>query len=275
MGSATVFEPDIPLTRVIVGLDGSAPSLEAGRQVPEVAGPEARIWAASCWDPGTAMHAGIHAGSVARDLRATCVAALNDASDVLPPFEPILIRGSEVAGLLSLAENLQADLIAVGSNGLHGAIGMVTGSVASALSRHAPCSVLVALARKDPEIRGPVVLATDGSVGATIAAAAAVRIAAREKLPLVVACVGDDGGFSAASTLAVESDVETTERVLTGHPAEAIAELARSEGASLLVVGARGNRGLRALGSVSRRIVDRAPCSTLIVRPRSYPLRDE
>jgi nucleotide-binding universal stress UspA family protein len=262
----------VPLSRVVVGLDGSPAALEAGRQVSEVAGPGARVWAVSCWDPGTAMHAGIHAGSVARELRAESVAALEAARSAVGQFEPVLVRGSEVAGLLSVAEAEQADLIAVGASGIHGVAGMVTGSVASAICRHAPCSVLVALPRPDVRARGPVVLATDGSVGARIATTAAARIATREGLPLVVACVGEEMACGATGSMAGVNEV--SERLLSGSPADAIIALAREESASLIVVGARGHRGLHTLGSVSRRIADRAPCSTLIVRPSSYPARE-
>jgi nucleotide-binding universal stress UspA family protein len=41
---------------------------------------------------------------------------------------------------------------------------------------------------------------------------------------------------------------------------------AASADADLLVVGSRGLRGVRALGSVSERVAHRAACSTLIVR---------
>jgi hypothetical protein len=79
---------------------------------------------------------------------------------------------------MSLAENLQADLIAIGSSGLHGAMGLVSGSVASALARHAPCSILLATSPRKPEHRGPVVIASDGSAGAVIAADPASRAVA-------------------------------------------------------------------------------------------------
>jgi nucleotide-binding universal stress UspA family protein len=48
---------------------------------------------------------------------------------------------------------------------------------------------------------------------------------------------------------------------------ERIIELARSEAFSLIVIGRRGLKGIRALGSVSERVAHRAPCSVLIVPP--------
>ena len=43
--------------------------------------------------------------------------------------------------------------------------------------------------------------------------------------------------------------------------------VAASKKADLLVVGARGLHGMRALGSVSERVAHRAHCSVLVLRP--------
>jgi nucleotide-binding universal stress UspA family protein len=52
-----------------------------------------------------------------------------------------------------------------------------------------------------------------------------------------------------------------------GKPAERIAEAARDDRAGLVVIGSRGLGGLKALGSVSERVVHAAPCSVLVARP--------
>ena len=52
-----------------------------------------------------------------------------------------------------------------------------------------------------------------------------------------------------------------------GNPQERIVEEARMEPASLVVVGSRGLHGVRALGSVSERVVHEVPCSVLVARP--------
>jgi nucleotide-binding universal stress UspA family protein len=51
----------------------------------------------------------------------------------------------------------------------------------------------------------------------------------------------------------------------TGHPTHEIVEAARARPPSLLVCGRRGLHGIRALGSVSERVVHRVPCSVLLV----------
>jgi len=57
-------------------------------------------------------------------------------------------------------------------------------------------------------------------------------------------------------------------RILVGHPAEQIIRLAAEKHADLVVVGDRGRSRITqwVFGSVSRRVVNHAPCSVLVVR---------
>lgn len=70
------------------------------------------------------------------------------------------------------------------------------------------------------------------------------------------------------NTLGENAQVE--ERVLRGHPAEALAK--SSQGARLLVVGSRGRGGFAGmvLGSVSQHVVAHARCP-VVVMPHSAP----
>jgi nucleotide-binding universal stress UspA family protein len=62
----------------------------------------------------------------------------------------------------------------------------------------------------------------------------------------------------------LQADAEVRE----GDPAHEIVLSARQHGAGLVVVGTRGQTGLRRLilGSVARKVLLHAPCSVLIVR---------
>jgi nucleotide-binding universal stress UspA family protein len=55
--------------------------------------------------------------------------------------------------------------------------------------------------------------------------------------------------------------------VVPGRAKKVIVETAAREDASLIVIGSRNVGGVRALGSVSERVVHEAPCSVLVVRP--------
>lgn len=58
--------------------------------------------------------------------------------------------------------------------------------------------------------------------------------------------------------------------IVTGDPAEEIVRLAKIYDADLIVLGSRGLTGLKRilLGSVSSQIVEDAPCSVLVVKPK-------
>ncbi len=68
--------------------------------------------------------------------------------------------------------------------------------------------------------------------------------------------------------LADSRGVALETRVLVGHPAEQIIRLAADTGVDLIVVGHRGRSRVSqwVFGSISRRIVNHAPCSVLVVR---------
>lgn len=58
--------------------------------------------------------------------------------------------------------------------------------------------------------------------------------------------------------------------IVTGDPAEEILRLAKIHHADLIVLGSRGLTGMKRilLGSVSSQIVEDAPCSVLVVKPK-------
>ena len=65
-----------------------------------------------------------------------------------------------------------------------------------------------------------------------------------------------------------EVDVRAMARVIEADPVDALVDVARKTGAQVIAVGARGDNFLaRTLrGSVSERLVARAPCDLLVMR---------
>lgn len=57
-------------------------------------------------------------------------------------------------------------------------------------------------------------------------------------------------------------------RVLTGDPREVLVDVARSEGADLVVMGSHGRTGFAklVLGSVAAHVVGHAPCSVMVIK---------
>lgn len=68
----------------------------------------------------------------------------------------------------------------------------------------------------------------------------------------------------------IEAQTEVNLQILDGRPAQAIARAAFMNGADLVIVGAQDKGALEKLfvGSVSRRLVQEAPCPVLVARPR-------
>lgn len=274
--------PNAPFHSVVCGIDGSSEGLESMRQAALLAAPEAKLWAISAWDPGVAMMAGIHASEVMIDLRRQMAEALQAAVAETPRVEPVLMRGGDVASLLAAVANLNADLIAVGAHGHSRAAGVVFGSVATALSRHATCSTLVARPLGDRSYPGRIMHANDGSPEATDAARVAGQIAAMHGATVVSLHVTDDenadhghGVAEATVVLTEAAGREPAIKVVQGSPHHRIVESANESDASLIVLGSRGKTGLRALGSVAERVAHNASCSVLIVRRAAHPSRED
>lgn len=262
---------------VLCGVDSSPASAAAPRQGARLADDEADLWAVSVWDPKPAVHTGIHMGKALDFLRTDALKALRSVRENHPAFEEVLVRGSDVAGILRIAARVEADLVCVGSHGTSRAAGVVFGSVATAMLHYAPCSVLIAREAHD-EFPRRILHCGDGSGEALEAARVAGRLAARSGGSIVTLSVSEELGPQYAGTLAAESGaaadeagVETEIRVEEGSPHRRVVEVADELDADLVVVGSSGRSGISALGSVSERVAHRAPCSVLVVRFPTHP----
>ena len=74
-----------------------------------------------------------------------------------------------------------------------------------------------------------------------------------------------------------DAKFEATGLLLEGDPAHQIVKVARAREAGLIVLGTRGQTGLRRLilGSVARNVLLHAPCSVLVVREPASPMPSE
>jgi nucleotide-binding universal stress UspA family protein len=270
-------EPEAGFRNVVCGIDSSGESLDAARQGIALAEEGAQYWAVSAWDPGPAVHAGVQAFDLMHQLRDESRTALRRAKEALPELQPILFKGRDIPALLAAIANLEADLVCVGSHGTSRPAGVVFGSVASAMAHFATCSTLVARAPRPGGFPGLILHANDGSPESLTAARVAAQIAARHASTIVTLHVGEDGQGVAEEAVAIieTSGREPVMQVEQGSPHRRIVEVGNETNASLVVMGSRGQTGLKALGSVSERVTHRAGCSVLIVRMASHPARDE
>ena len=197
----------------------------------------------------------------------------------------VLETGTPHVGLLRQAEQMGAGVVVVWP-----------GSAATDVVRHAATVVLVA--RRSP--RGPVVGASDFSDPSLPALRVAAVEAQRRDVPLHLLHAFDIVPFAERrppaaampylqdkSWIALEGleEVHTMARqrleqalhesglpgetaIVSGSASEVIVRYAESVAAELVVVGTQGRSGLKLLrlGSTAAWVVDRAPCSVLVVR---------
>lgn len=209
-----------------------------------------------------------------------------------------LALGRPDAEIIARAEQIGAGLIVVGSRGLGPMSRTLTGSVSESVVHHAHCPVMVV--RGQPlEVPAPILVATDGSEEASLAASAAADLARTTGSELHLTYVGPmpnvfyDSGAAVALEPNLQREMEeraqeaaksrleelaqkireasgkvdaTHPRV--GYPDAEIVGLAGRLGAGLIVVGSRGLGPLRRalMGSVSSGVVHHAHCPVMVVR---------
>ena len=258
MNGGSVFD------RVVCGVDRSDAGIAAAQVAGRVAAPVGSLTVVAVGDTSIAVHAGWAMPQVQRELTAVTTAALDEGRAAAEPFHSLegkLVSGDPLSALRMEIDRQEATLVVVGSHGIRRATGIALGAVSTALLHEAPCSVLVARGTIDPD-RWPrtVVAGIDGSESSARALAAARELAGRygASLRVLVATVDAHVDLEAAKRL---------EPAVEEHDARALDVLnVVSEDADLVVVGSRGLRGLRALGSLSERLAHEARSPVLVVR---------
>jgi nucleotide-binding universal stress UspA family protein len=136
---------------VVVGTDGSDSSLRAVERAATIAGADAKLIVASAYLP---QHQDGRAADVLKDESykvsgtAPIYAILQDAKERAHKagarnVEERPIVGAPVDALVTLAEDVKADLLVVGNVGLSTIAGRLLGSVPANVSRRAKVDVLI------------------------------------------------------------------------------------------------------------------------------------
>ena len=256
-------------SRIVCGIDGSPEAQEASREASLLAADGARLFLVEVIVPGMVGSLGtaIPGGTTAPEdaaraaARADLERARTTTRDGLEVAATIRI-GPADAMLQAEATRVVADTVAVGSHGYGRALGVLLGSVATQLLHNAPCSVLVARATTTPPFPQSIVVGLDGSDPSRQALRSARELAGRIGAPLRVLHVLDGRLPRGALQAGLDEELEEV-RVPWSTAAGLAAHVTSSD---ILVVGSRGMRGIRALGSVSEAVAHRAPSSVLVVR---------
>lgn len=150
-------DPDRGFERIVVGSDFSAAADAGLTQALAIARPGAAIDLVHCFqvpllglrdDPDAALVPGYEhlRDELLADAHKRGDAALAAHGNSSATLRYHLVEQSPREAVCDLAEQVQADLVVVGSHGHRGLRRVLLGSVAEAVVRHAPCSVLVARA---------------------------------------------------------------------------------------------------------------------------------
>jgi nucleotide-binding universal stress UspA family protein len=208
-------------------------------------------------------------------------------------FDVIIGEGNAATFIVRKAEEMDAQLLVLGSYGATGLMRILIGSVADKVIRFAHCQVLLA---RSHEKSGMILVATDFSDPSLPAVEAAAEEARRTGGRVTILhcidttwlSIGYPGfGFPGAPMNPVEMLIDLRKRidekleavlkshkirgdriVAEGPPAAAIVGAAEKLNAELVIVGSIGRTGLPrlVLGSVAEQVARTAPCSVLIVR---------
>jgi nucleotide-binding universal stress UspA family protein len=249
---------------VVCAVDDSEAGTLAARIAARVADPEGELTLVSVENTKIAVHAGFQMAAVSTQLAGEARVALErgrESAAAEHVAEARLRRGEPLDELLDEVKRRDVGLVVVGTHGFRRATGIVLGSVATYMLHDAPCSVLVARAPRNLE-RWPrkIVVGLDGSPESAVATRVARQLATRvgAELRAVAAAGGGHADLDMARRIAAELEI------LPGRPVDELVVL--SEFADLVVVGSRGLKGLKALGSVSERVAHEARGPVLVVR---------
>ncbi|MBC3193447.1 universal stress protein [Pseudonocardia sp. C8] len=286
------------MSAVVVGVDGSQPSLDAVRWAArEAAEQHADLLLVHAFDV-----AGLYADSAAapmlddveerlREEADEILGAARDAAAEIAPGVSVRTRTAREAPAAALIEESRtALLVALGHAG-HGALGYALGSVTLTVASHAECPVVVV---RGTVQEGPVVVGVDNGPLSETALAHAFAAASAHHTGLVALHAWHDGKSPALRAAgAFDRLLEAEERALAerlagwsdrypdvavervierSEPGRALAE--HSKAARLVVVATRGRGGFTGLllGSTGLSLIQRAHCPVLLAGPHAKKL---
>ncbi|WP_433618693.1 universal stress protein [Dactylosporangium sp. CA-139114] len=283
---------------VVVGVDGSPSSLgavewaaaDAMRRRRPLRVVHAFVWPA-VFGPAPPR---LYEQAVRESAEQILGAAVFRARDVAPDLDISTDTPALQAAAALVAASRHAVAVVVGSRGLGGFTGLLTGSVGVELAAHAACPVVIVrhTVRPGSAEAGRVLVGIDGSRDAGRALRFAFEQASLRGAGLtavlaylrpeptrpddVLPLIGDQQslrdderrvlGESVSGWAEQYPDVHLRTTVVHGRPAAVLTEL--SAGAELLVVGSRGRGGFAGLllGSVSQAVIRHAACPVAVVR---------
>ncbi len=255
------FESGLKTIVVAASLDGrSEAALEYARKL--AAAYDARLVLAHGVDPVSYAAVGEIPGKMRAALSDEAQTALSQLADELTkegiPNHTVVHQGEIAQMLLRIADQYDAGLIVIGTDGFNGAGAYVVGAVAEQLVRLAPCPVFAVAADWNagpfrPIPGGPVLLAIEKNEAAKAAVATALSLAETFNRPLHIvharSAAAAMGFLNPPATRPEDFGVPTSTRVKVacmvkdGTPADVVEAAIAQLRPSILVAGVKRNSG--------------------------------
>ncbi len=258
----------MPFKSILCGVEGNESSTEAARQAIALArdGSSLHFTAVNTsFELGPDYHRDTLEGSLEE------AAALAGEAGVSASYH---LREARYAIDVLLPESEEHDLLVLGTHGKSRTRGILFGSTASEAAHQTEGPLLIA---RQPPGEDPfpsrILLASDGTPGSWAPARTAAELGSAFGAGIAVLLV-DDGNHPPDAAAVVAEQVAEIEQtagvqprlsVAEGSAKKVIVDAAEAGGSTLIVAGRRGLRGIKALGSVSERIVSGAHSSVLLV----------
>ena len=180
--------------------------------------------------------------------------------------------------IVAAAQEIDADIIAMGQQGRRGLARMMVGHATVNVIGAAACSVL-SVPVGATMWKNRILLGTDGSRFSDAAAISAAKIAHCCGAPITVVSALVPSHSEQRQQEGREAVTRTTAQLLSenlavegialpGEPDEVIVQLAADKGADLIVLGTHGRTGFGKvlLGSATERVIGKATCAVLVVK---------
>jgi nucleotide-binding universal stress UspA family protein len=266
---------DPAFANILCALDGSRRSYVAVEQAAALAGPAGHLTLLAVTAvAGTGAYKSAAIGSARGERvlgRAARIAERAGVSStkVVDPGAP--------ASAVILERAVQHDLLAIGAPAMGRVAGMLVGGVAfDALGSFTTPLLLARPAPQGLPFARSILVASDALEGSDRLVELAGRIARDQEARLVLVHAPDPESRAPSPRIQAQAHAvglllpSTSETVIeAGSARDVIVDCAGRAEVSLVVMGSRRRRGLRALGSVSKRVVHEAPCSVLLVPPEA------
>jgi nucleotide-binding universal stress UspA family protein len=289
--------------KILLGVDAS-PDSKCAAQMVKYLTPPPQLYVLHVVDIWSLKHAYLDSDHSDADFEAyrqevskRSEHVLHETRDELSPhtqkIQLIADSGDPAESIIQTAEEVEADLIILGHRGMTAKAPFLLGGVSQKVATYAPCSVLIC--KESVPVLDRVLLAVDGSEASNKAVEflatcpfkqpiqaiittvwappppSALESASGEQASSLDQSAAKDKGENLLNNLAARFETAPYETQIDwryGDPPLGILESAKQHNVQMIVMGARGLKGIKRffLGSVSQKVLMHGTCSVLIVR---------